>query len=106
MSHQKERKTLRLSNDNEVPAFEKTFCDSGVQVSLPNPAYEMLSKRIEELENFNQQLLFENTVLKKQLDEPFADQQEQEMLLDKSSGHQKKNIVISRFVISRFRYIQ
>jgi len=64
-SEEKERRKLRLSNDNEVPVFEKTFCDSGVQVSLPDPAYEMLSKRIEELENFNRQLLFENAVLKK-----------------------------------------
>ena len=31
---------------------------------------------IEELENFNQQLLFENVALKKWLDEPFADQQD------------------------------
>ena len=40
--------------------FEKKFSDFGVQVFLPDPVYESLLKRIDELENFNRQLLYEN----------------------------------------------
>ena len=72
--------------------FEKTFCDSGVQVSLPDPAYEMLSKRIEELENFNRQLLFENAVLKKRLDEPFADQQDRIRCVTEIAKRERGNL--------------
>ena len=74
-SEETERKKPRLSSDNELLEFEKTFSDFGVQVSLPDPAYEVHIKRIQELEDINQQLLSENTALKKQLDEAFNDQQ-------------------------------
>jgi hypothetical protein len=56
--------------------FEKKFSDFGVQVSLPDPVHENLLKRIVELENFNKQLLFENKMLKRRLNERFADQQD------------------------------
>jgi len=74
-SEETERKKPRLSSDNELLEFEKTFSDFGVQVSLPDPAYEVHIKRIQELEDINQQLLSENAALKKQLDEAFNDQQ-------------------------------
>jgi hypothetical protein len=74
-SEETERKRPRLSNDNELLEFEKTFSDAGVQVSLLDPAYEVHMKRIQELEDINQQLLSENAALKKQLDEAFNDQQ-------------------------------
>ncbi|RHZ59119.1 hypothetical protein Glove_365g192 [Diversispora epigaea] len=76
------RKKLKLStNDDELQVFnldlfEKTSVNFGVQVSLPDPAYEMFLKRIEELENFNKQLLSENEVLKKKLNNQFANQQD------------------------------
>ena len=56
-------------------AFEKPFSDFGVQVSLLDPIYEALMKRIQELEDVNQHLLSENAALKKWLDEAFNDQQ-------------------------------
>jgi len=74
-SEETERKKPRLSSDNELLEFEKTFSDFGVQVSLPDPAYEVHIKRIQELEDINQQLLSENAALKKQLYEAFNDQQ-------------------------------
>ena len=70
-----DRKRPRFSNNNELPSFEKTFSEFGVQVSLPDTASEVLLKRIHELENLNQQLLSENAAPKQQLDEAFADQQ-------------------------------
>src|SRR6266498_4113452 len=53
--------------------FEKKFSDFGVQVSLPNPAHKSLLKRIDELENLNKQLLFENEALKKKVNKRFTD---------------------------------
>ncbi|KAG9288751.1 hypothetical protein G9A89_023048 [Geosiphon pyriformis] len=70
-----ERKRPRLSNDNKLLELEKTFSDFGVQVFLPYPIYEVYIKRIQELEDINQQLLSENATLKKQLDEAFNNQQ-------------------------------
>jgi hypothetical protein len=61
---EKERKRLRLSSDIELLQFEKTFSDFGVQVSLLDPAYEDLMKRIQELEDFNRQLSSENAALR------------------------------------------
>ncbi|CAG8746794.1 2596_t:CDS:1, partial [Funneliformis caledonium] len=45
--------------------FEIKFSDFEIQVSLPDPMHESLLKRIDELENLNRQLLFENEELKK-----------------------------------------
>src|SRR6266540_1985965 len=56
--------------------FEKKFSDFGVQVFLLDPAHESLLKRIDELENLNKQLLFENETLKKRVNERFTDQQD------------------------------
>jgi hypothetical protein len=56
--------------------FEKKFSDFEIQVSLPDPMHESLLKRIDELENLNRQLLFENEELKKRLNERFNDQQD------------------------------
>ena len=39
-------------------------------------AHESLLKRIDELENLNKQLLFENETLKKRVNEKFTDQQD------------------------------
>ncbi|CAG8655031.1 17025_t:CDS:2, partial [Gigaspora rosea] len=52
------------------------FCDFGIQVSLPNPEYESLIKKINELERLNQQLLLENEMLKKKLNNKYDNQQE------------------------------
>jgi len=62
-----DRKRPRFSSNSELPSSEKTFSEFGIQVSLPDPAYD--------LEDLNQQLLSENVVLKQQLNETFADQQ-------------------------------
>ncbi|RHZ55372.1 hypothetical protein Glove_416g12 [Diversispora epigaea] len=85
-----ERKRLKISNNDDEPQvldlFKKTFVDFGTQVEItyadfeiqvffPDPICEILLKRIDELENINKQLLAENNVLKKKLDERFADQQ-------------------------------
>ena len=43
---------------------------------MPDPAHESLLKRIDELENLNKQLLFENEALKKRVNERFTDQQD------------------------------
>ncbi|CAG8785724.1 24044_t:CDS:2, partial [Racocetra persica] len=51
-------------------------CDFGVQVSLPNPEYKSLIKKINELECLNQQLLLENNLLKKKLNNKYDNQQE------------------------------
>src|SRR6266498_3206789 len=71
---------LIFSNSEEefqtLDLFEKKFSDFGVQVSLPDPVHESLLKRIDELENLNKQLLFENEVLKKRVNEKFTDQQD------------------------------
>src|SRR5437868_4415035 len=74
LTNENDRKRPRFSN-NELPSSEKTFSEFGIQVSLPDPAYEVLLKRIHDLEDLNQQLLSENVVLKQQLNETFADQQ-------------------------------
>jgi len=73
LDSEENRKGPRFSNNSELPSFEKTFSEFGVQVSVPDPACEVLLNRIHELEDLNQQLLSENAALKKQLD--FADQQ-------------------------------
>src|SRR6266498_943247 len=71
---------LIFSNSEEefqtLDLFEKKFFDFGVQVSLPDPAHKSLLKRIDELENLNKQLLFENEALKKRVNERFIDQQD------------------------------
>src|SRR6266508_6918356 len=70
---------LIFSNSEEfqtLDLFEKKFSDFGVQVSLPDPVHESLLKRIDELENLNKQLLFENKALKKRVNERFIDQQD------------------------------
>ncbi|CAG8524366.1 5628_t:CDS:1, partial [Acaulospora morrowiae] len=46
------------------------------QVSLPNPEYEILFKRIKKLESLNQQLLSENETLKRLLNEKLTDEQD------------------------------
>ena len=40
-------------------------------MSLPNPEYESLIKKINELERLNKQLLLENEILKKQLNNKY-----------------------------------
>ncbi|RIB22016.1 hypothetical protein C2G38_2076772 [Gigaspora rosea] len=89
-SGESERKRSKLSNvDNDDPVektfvdfgaqvnlLEKTSVDFGSQVSLQDPTCEMLLNKIEELENFNRQLLSENEELRKRLDERFTDRQE------------------------------
>ncbi len=42
---------------------------------MPDPIHKSLLKRIDKLENLNKQLLFENKVLKKKINERFTDQQ-------------------------------
>ena len=63
-----------LEEFQTLDLFEKKFSDFGIQVSLPDPAHESLLKRIDELENLNKQLLFENEALKKRVNERFTDQ--------------------------------
>src|SRR6266540_1832175 len=71
---------LIFSNSEEefqtLDLFEKKFFDFEVQVSLSDLAYESLLKRIDELENLNKQLLFENKMLKKRVNKRFTDQQD------------------------------
>jgi hypothetical protein len=74
-SEENDRKRLRFSDSNELSSFEKNFSEIGVQVSMSDPAYEVLLKRVHILEDLNQQLLSENAILKQQLNETFADQQ-------------------------------
>ncbi|KAF0424070.1 hypothetical protein F8M41_006623 [Gigaspora margarita] len=57
-------------------SLPKHFCDFGIQVSLLNPEYESLIKKIDELECLNQQLLLENNLLKKKLNNKYNNQQE------------------------------
>ncbi|CAG8801946.1 30866_t:CDS:2 [Gigaspora margarita] len=64
------RKKLKLSTG------EEPFKDFGSQVSFPDPTCEILQKRIDELESLNSQLLIENEVLKKKLNERFINQQD------------------------------
>ncbi|RHZ73180.1 hypothetical protein Glove_232g221 [Diversispora epigaea] len=79
-----DRKKLKIStNDDEFQVFnsdpfEKTSVDFGVQVSLLDPAYEMLLKKTKELEYLNMQLLSKNEVLKRRLDEQFKSIEELE----------------------------
>ncbi|CAG8807189.1 4111_t:CDS:1, partial [Racocetra fulgida] len=66
----------KVLSDNEI-----NFRDFGIQVSLPehslpNPEYESLIKKINELERLNQQLLLENNLLKKKLNNKYDNQQE------------------------------
>lgn len=85
--------SIFLHSKEEFQVLERKFSDFGVQVSLPDPAYESLLKRIDELENqvqihenllkridelenFNRQLLLENEALKKRVNERFIDQQD------------------------------
>jgi len=56
-SEETERKRPRRSSDNELLEFEKTFSDFGASI-LADPAYEVHMKRIQELEDINQQLLW------------------------------------------------
>jgi hypothetical protein len=91
-SEETERKRLRLSKDNDLPTCEKAFCDAGVQTSLPDPAYEELSKRIQELENFNRQLLSENAALKKRLDDAFGDQQDRIRCVTEIAKRERGNL--------------
>ncbi|RIB19201.1 hypothetical protein C2G38_2307709 [Gigaspora rosea] len=65
----KNKKKIELSNN------ELNFCDFEVQVSLPDPEYESLIKKINELERLNKQLLLENEILKKQLNNKYDNQQ-------------------------------
>ncbi|RIB03900.1 hypothetical protein C2G38_2286020 [Gigaspora rosea] len=65
----KNKKKIELSNN------EPNFCDFEVQVSLPDPEYESLIKKINELERLNKQLLLENEILKKQLNNKYDNQQ-------------------------------
>ncbi|KAG9297899.1 hypothetical protein G9A89_000835, partial [Geosiphon pyriformis] len=85
----------RLSNDNKLLELEKTFSDFGVQVFLPDPIYEVYIKRIQELEDINQQLLSENATLKKQLDEAFNNQQDHIKSVKEIT---KRERVIVRFI--------
>ncbi|CAG8731367.1 9122_t:CDS:2, partial [Racocetra fulgida] len=55
---------------------ETKFCDFGIQVSLPNPEYDSLVKKINELECLNKQLLLENKILKRKLSNKFDNQEE------------------------------
>ncbi|CAG8635459.1 3876_t:CDS:1, partial [Racocetra fulgida] len=64
-------KRLRLSDD-----LKNDVSDFGVQVYFLDLACKSLLKRIEELENFNRQLVYENGVLKERLKERFIDQQD------------------------------
>ena len=64
-SEEIERKRRKLTGDNDgVQAYEINFSNFGVQVSMLDPAYATLLKRIDELENANKQLLLENEALK------------------------------------------
>jgi uncharacterized protein YoxC len=78
------RKKLKIStNDDEfqvfnLDPFEKTSVDFGVQVSLLDPAYEILLKKTKELEYLNTQLLSKHEVLKRRLDEQFKSIEELE----------------------------
>src|SRR6266540_6096994 len=71
---------LIFSNSEEefqtLDLFEKKFSYFGVQFSLPDSAHESFLKRIDEVENLNKQVLFENETLKKRVNERFTDQQD------------------------------
>ncbi|CAG8697963.1 1424_t:CDS:2, partial [Racocetra fulgida] len=56
--------------------FEKSCADFESQVSFSDPIYEILQKRIDELEKNNKQLLSENKALKKRLSERFINQED------------------------------
>ncbi|KAF0444001.1 hypothetical protein F8M41_003508 [Gigaspora margarita] len=64
----KNKKKIELSNN------EPNFCDFEIQVSLLNPEYE---KKINKLELLNKQLLLENEILKKQLNNKYDNQQQE-----------------------------
>ncbi|CAG8744197.1 8201_t:CDS:2, partial [Racocetra persica] len=74
----------KVLSDNEINFYNSGIqvslsehsCDFGIQVSLPNPEYESLIKKINELEHLNQQLLLENNLLKKKLNNKYDNQQE------------------------------
>ena len=69
-SEELEKKKVKLSNDKEP------FEDFGSHVSFSDPTCEILQKRIDELKSLNSQLLIENEVLKKKLNERFTNQQD------------------------------
>ena len=98
-SEESERKRVKLSDNNNSEL--QTFCDFGVQVSLPvcdfevqvslpDPEYENLLNQINELKHLNKQLLSdnkkllfekkqllsENKILKKKLNSRFDNQQD------------------------------
>ncbi|CAG8586873.1 12891_t:CDS:2 [Gigaspora margarita] len=72
-----------LAKDYLKMSLPEYFCDFEIQVSLPNPKYEnlitkfeSLIKKIDKLEHLNQQLLLENDLLKKRLNNKYNNQQE------------------------------
>ncbi|CAG8734059.1 2908_t:CDS:1, partial [Acaulospora morrowiae] len=69
---EEERKNRKLTDVND----DCGFFNFGVQVSLPDPEYEILFKRIEKLESLNQQLLSEKKTLKRLLNEKLTDKQD------------------------------
>ncbi|CAG8810143.1 25871_t:CDS:1, partial [Gigaspora rosea] len=61
----------QISLDPEENDKSHNFHDFEVQVSLPDPEYNKLLKKINELENMNRQLLLKNELLKNKLKERF-----------------------------------
>jgi len=81
----KRRKLTDASNDCGSSDF-------GVQVSLPDPEYEMFLKRIDKLESLNQQLLSENETLRRLLDERLTDEQDRVKLVTEIAKMERRNV--------------
>src|SRR6185312_12634277 len=84
-----ERKRRKLTDERDLS--EKSFSDFGAQVYLPDPAHEMLVKRIDELENLNRRLLSENEVLKRLLDGRLTNEQDRVKLVTEIAKMERGN---------------
>ena len=92
-SEEIERKRRKLIGDNDgVQAYEKSFSNFGVQVSMLDPAYETLLKKISELENANKQLSLENERLKRLLDGRLSNRQDRVRLVMEIAKTERCNV--------------
>ncbi|CAG8675408.1 11438_t:CDS:2, partial [Racocetra fulgida] len=90
------RKRLKLSDEKRFADFgtqvEPTSVDFEVQVSLPDPKYELLLERICKLESANRQLLAENKALKKRFNVRFTNQQDRIQSIVEIAEKERSNL--------------
>ncbi|CAG8660180.1 16633_t:CDS:1, partial [Gigaspora rosea] len=82
----------QISLDPEENNKSHNFHDFEIQVSLLDPEYNKLLKKINELKNINRQLLFENELLKNKLKERFNSQQDHMKAIIEIAKKERNNL--------------